>query len=45
MINSTTGHVKGTYEFMPPEILNAQGSDPSKQDVWAIGVMAYQMCE
>ena len=38
--------IKGTVEYLAPEILNALGAKPniSKQDVWAIGVIAYQLC-
>lgn len=36
---------KGTISYMAPEILNVNESKPkpniSKQDVWAVGVIAY----
>ena len=40
------GETKGTYEYLPPEILNSQYELPdcSKQDIWAIGIIAYQLC-
>ena len=43
---SKTGVIKGTVEYLAPEILNARFAKPniSKQDVWAIGVIAYQLC-
>jgi NIMA (never in mitosis gene a)-related kinase len=38
--------IKGTIEYLAPEILNAALAKPniSKQDVWSIGVIAYQLC-
>jgi mitogen-activated protein kinase kinase kinase len=35
--------IKGTLEYLAPEILNENLSKPniSKQDVWSIGVIAY----
>jgi serine/threonine protein kinase len=43
---STLGGIKGTVEYLAPEILNAGLAKPkiSKQDVWSIGVIAYQLC-
>jgi serine/threonine protein kinase len=40
------GRIKGTVEYLAPEILNAGLAKPkiSKQDVWSIGVIAYQLC-
>jgi serine/threonine protein kinase len=40
------GRIKGTVEYLAPEILNARFAKPniSKQDVWSIGVIAYQLC-
>jgi serine/threonine protein kinase len=38
--------VKGTNEYLAPEIHNAKLEKPNmtKQDVWAIGVIAYELC-
>ena len=38
--------IKGTVEYLAPEILNGSLGKPniSKQDVWSIGVIAYQLC-
>ena len=38
--------IHGTVEYAAPEILNETIAKPniSKQDVWSIGVMAYQLC-
>jgi serine/threonine protein kinase len=38
--------IKGTVEYLAPEILNALEAKPniSKQDVWSIGVIAYRLC-
>jgi eukaryotic-like serine/threonine-protein kinase len=38
--------IKGTVEYLAPEILNAALAKPdiSKQDVWSVGVIAYQLC-
>ena len=38
--------IKGTIEYLAPEILNAALAKPniSKQDVWSFGVIAYQLC-
>jgi serine/threonine protein kinase len=40
---SLIGDIRGTVEYLAPEILNARFSKPniSKQDVWSIGVIAY----
>jgi serine/threonine protein kinase len=45
-LTSTAGAIKGTIEYLAPEILNASLAKPniSKQDVWSIGVIAYQLC-
>jgi serine/threonine protein kinase len=45
-INTTTGNNNGSLYYMAPEILNAIKVKPdiTKQDVWAIGVIAYQLC-
>jgi serine/threonine protein kinase len=45
-LTSSIGRIKGTVEYVAPEILNASLGKPniSKQDVWSIGVIAYQMC-
>jgi serine/threonine protein kinase len=45
-ITTPTGKIKGTIEYVAPEILNASLAKPniSKQDVWSIGVIAYQLC-
>ena len=45
-LTTLTGKIKGTVEYVAPEILNASLAKPniSKQDVWSIGVMAYQLC-
>ena len=46
MLSSSIGARKGTIEYLAPEILNAKLSKPniSRQDVWSIGVIAYQLC-
>jgi NIMA (never in mitosis gene a)-related kinase 1/4/5 len=38
--------IKGTVEYLAPEILNGglAKAKISKQDVWSIGVIAYQLC-
>ena len=38
--------IKGTVEYLAPEILNESLAKPniSKQDVWSVGVIAYQLC-
>jgi NIMA (never in mitosis gene a)-related kinase 1/4/5 len=45
-ITSSIGAIKGTVEYLAPEILSSSLAKPniSKQDVWSIGVIAYQMC-
>jgi serine/threonine protein kinase len=45
-LNTLTGAINGTVEYLAPEILNARLVKPniSKQDVWSIGVIAYQLC-
>ena len=45
-ISSAASNIKGTEEYLAPEILNAKSSKPTivKQDVWSIGVMAYELC-
>jgi len=45
-MSSSTNNVKGTNEYLAPEIHNAIGVKPNiaKQDVWAIGVIAYELC-
>jgi serine/threonine protein kinase len=45
-LTSSMGSIKGTVEYLAPEILNARQAKPniSKQDVWSIGVIAYQLC-
>jgi len=42
-INTTTGNNQGSLYYIAPEILNAIKVKPdiTKQDVWAIGVIAY----
>jgi serine/threonine protein kinase len=44
--SSEIGEIKGTTYYLAPEILNAHFSKPdiSKQDVWAVGVIAYELC-
>ena len=43
---TTFERIKGTLEYLAPEILNGQSNvaNARKQDVWAIGVIAYQLC-
>ena len=45
-MTTPAGKIHGTVEYAAPEILNETLAKPniSKQDVWSIGVMAYQMC-
>ena len=45
-ISSALSNVKGTNEYLSPEIHDAKLDKPNmtKQDVWAIGVMAYELC-
>jgi serine/threonine protein kinase len=42
----TTGTTVGTIEYMAPEIHDAKSEIPdiTKTDVWAIRVIAYQIC-
>ena len=42
-IERLSSGIKGTLEYLAPEILNDKDSKPniSKQDVWAVGVIAY----
>ena len=45
-LTSSIGAIKGTVEYLAPEILNSKHAKPNmtKQDVWSIGVIAYQLC-
>jgi NIMA (never in mitosis gene a)-related kinase 1/4/5 len=45
-LTSALSNVKGTNEYLAPEIHNAKLEKPNltKQDVWAIGVIAYELC-
>ena len=45
-LSSALSNVKGTNEYLAPEIHNAIEVKPNitKQDVWAIGVIAYEIC-
>jgi serine/threonine protein kinase len=45
-LTSSIGAIKGTVEYLAPEILDSKFAKPSmtKQDVWSIGVIAYQLC-
>ena len=45
-LTSAISNVKGTKEYLAPEIHNAKLEKPNmtKQDVWAIGVIAYELC-
>jgi serine/threonine protein kinase len=42
-LTSSDGVVKGTVEYLPPEIFDSSLAklNISKQDVWSIGVIAY----
>jgi serine/threonine protein kinase len=42
-IEEEPGVVKGTLAYIPPENLNSSSETPKieKQDVWAIGIIAY----
>jgi serine/threonine protein kinase len=43
--NTASGTWNGTLNYLAPEILNAKKNpDMTKQDVWAIGVIAYEIC-
>jgi len=46
LLTTSKGAIKGTVEYLAPEILNGGLAKPniSKQDVWSIGVIAYQLC-
>jgi serine/threonine protein kinase len=45
-LSSIVGEIRGTVEYLAPEILCSGLAKPnfSKQDVWSIGVIAYQLC-
>lgn len=46
-LSTLTGEINGgTIEYLPPEILNPTlaKQNISKQDIWSIGVIAYQLC-
>ena len=44
-VNTASGTWNGTLNYLAPEILNATNKpDMTKQDVWAIGVIAYEIC-
>jgi NIMA (never in mitosis gene a)-related kinase 1/4/5 len=45
-LTSALSNFKGTNEYLAPEIHNARLEKPNmiKQDVWAIGVIAYELC-
>ena len=45
-LSSAISNVKGTNEYLSPEVHNAKLEKPNmaKQDVWAIGVMTYELC-
>ena len=41
-MSTASGFWNGTLKYLAPEILNAKKNpDMTKQDVWAIGVIAY----
>jgi serine/threonine protein kinase len=40
---SSTNNVKGTLEYLSPES-HLKNPHITKQDVWAIGVIAYELC-
>lgn len=40
--NSVRSTICGTYEYMPPEIVNEQ-FHTSKVDIWALGILLYEM--
>jgi NIMA (never in mitosis gene a)-related kinase len=45
-ILTRAGPIKDTLRYQAPEILNAKEKKPNftKQNVWAIGVIAYELC-
>ena len=45
-VESGLTNMKGTSEYLSPEIHNAKKEKPNmtKQDVWAIGIIAYELC-
>jgi eukaryotic-like serine/threonine-protein kinase len=45
-INTSHGITTGTTAYMAPEIISATTENPdmTKQDVWAVGIIAYQIC-
>jgi serine/threonine protein kinase len=45
-ITTTAGRNNGTIAYMAPEIHDAIHKKPdiTKQDVWAIGIIAYEIC-
>ena len=45
-IQSNLSNKKGTNKYLAPEIHNAKIERPNmtRQDVWAIGVIAYELC-
>jgi eukaryotic-like serine/threonine-protein kinase len=45
-MSSSINNKKGTDEYLAPEIHNAkvEKANITKQDVWAIGVIAYELC-
>ena len=44
-ITTSVGSIKGTVVYLAPELFNATAKpNISKQDVWSIGVIAYQLC-
>ena len=45
-LTSIIGEIRGTIEYIPPEILDPKIAKPniSKWDVWSIGVIAYELC-
>ena len=45
-MTSSINNKKGTDEYLAPEIHNAKDekANITKQDVWAIGIIAYELC-
>jgi serine/threonine protein kinase len=45
-LNSSIGAIKGIVEYLAPESMDSKLAKPNmtKQDVWSIGVIAYQLC-